>query len=93
MADGGALGEMPPLAAADVSPGPLPALSAPAETPPACLFLSSARTDMLAIRMWGMIGRTFDVRVAGVSGVVILVGLVLMVVLGRLVGETRRMRG
>ena len=42
---------------------------------PVSLFLSSARTDMLPIRMWGMMESTLDVRVAAVSGTLILVGL------------------
>jgi putative spermidine/putrescine transport system permease protein len=58
---------------------------------PVSLFLSSARTDMLPIRMWGMMESTLDVRVAAVSGVLILAILVLMFVMDRLTGLTRRM--
>jgi putative spermidine/putrescine transport system permease protein len=60
---------------------------------PVSLFLSSARTDMLPIRMWGMMESTLDVRVAAVSGVLMVAAVVLMVVMERLVGLTRRMRG
>jgi putative spermidine/putrescine transport system permease protein len=41
--------------------------------------------------MWGMMESTLDVRVAAVSGVLILVVLVLMFVMDRLTGLTRRM--
>jgi putative spermidine/putrescine transport system permease protein len=43
--------------------------------------------------MWGMMESTLDVRVAAVSGVLILVILVLMFVMDRLTGLTRRMSG
>jgi putative spermidine/putrescine transport system permease protein len=58
---------------------------------PVSLFLSSARTDMLPVRMWGMIESTLDVRVAAISGILILVVVILMVMMERLVGFTRRM--
>jgi putative spermidine/putrescine transport system permease protein len=46
---------------------------------------------MLPIRMWGMMESTLDVRVAAVSGVLILAILVLMFLMDRLTGLTRRM--
>jgi putative spermidine/putrescine transport system permease protein len=48
---------------------------------------------MLPIRMWGMMESTLDVRVAAVSGTLIVVAFVLMLVMERLTGLTRRMRG
>ena len=60
---------------------------------PVSLFLSNARTDMLPIRMWGMIESTLDVRVAAISGVLIASVTVLILVMERLVGLTRRMSG
>jgi hypothetical protein len=60
---------------------------------PVSLFLSSARTDMLPIRMWGMMESTLDVRVAAVSGLLILAAFLLMLVMERLTGLTRRIRG
>lgn len=60
---------------------------------PVSLFLTNARTDMLPIRMWGMIESTLDVRVAAISGIMIIFVFVLMVVLDRLVGFTRRVGG
>ena len=59
---------------------------------PISLFLSGPRTDMLPIRLWGMIESTLDVRVAAVSGVMTVTVLILMLVMERLVGLTRRMR-
>lgn len=60
---------------------------------PVSLFLSNARTDMLPIRMWGMIESNLDVRVAAISGVMIATVVVLMLVMERLVGLTRRISG
>jgi putative spermidine/putrescine transport system permease protein len=60
---------------------------------PVSLFLSSARTDMLPLRLRGIMESTLDVRVAAVSGALIAVTFVLMVLMERLVGLTRRMRG
>jgi putative spermidine/putrescine transport system permease protein len=60
---------------------------------PVSLFLTNARTDMLPIRMWGMMESTLDVRVAAISGLLIAGIFVLMIVLDRLVGLTRRLSG
>jgi putative spermidine/putrescine transport system permease protein len=60
---------------------------------PVSLFLTTARTDMLPIRMWGMIESTLDVRVAAIPGILIVFVFVLMVVLDRFVGFTRRVGG
>jgi putative spermidine/putrescine transport system permease protein len=59
---------------------------------PVSLFLAGPRSDMLPIRMWGMMESTLDVRVAAVSGVLIAAVLILMLVMERLVGLTRRLR-
>ena len=58
---------------------------------PVSLFLSNARTNMLPIRMWGMMETTLDVRVAAMSGALIVVVLILMIVMDRLTNLTRRM--
>jgi putative spermidine/putrescine transport system permease protein len=50
------------------------------------------RSDMLPIRMWGMMESMLDVRVAAVSGVLIAAVIVLMLVMERVVGLTRRLR-
>ena len=59
---------------------------------PVSLFLSTARTDMLPIRMWGMMESTLDPRIAAVSGVLITVAFLLMLIMEWTVGLTRRMR-
>jgi putative spermidine/putrescine transport system permease protein len=56
------------------------------------LFLSDARTNMLPIRMWQMLEGALDVRVAAVSGILILATLVLMLAMERLVRISERMR-
>jgi putative spermidine/putrescine transport system permease protein len=43
--------------------------------------------------MWGMMESTLDVRVAAISGVSIAGVLVLMIILDRLVGLTKRISG
>jgi putative spermidine/putrescine transport system permease protein len=82
-----------PLIAPGIFAGAFLAFVASMDNVPVSLFLSNARTDMLPIRMWGMMESTLDVRVAAVSGVLILVILVLMFVMDRLTGLTRRMSG
>lgn len=81
------------LIAPGIAAGAFPALMAPVGNVPVSLFLSSARTDMLPVRMWGMAESTLDVRVAAVSGTLILAAFLLMPVMERLTGLTRRMRG
>lgn len=82
-----------PLIAPGIGAGAFLAFMASVDNVPVSLFLSSARTDMLPIRMWGMMESTLDVRVAAVSGVLIGAAFILMVIMERLVGLTRRMRG
>lgn len=82
-----------PLIAPGVAAGAFLAFMASVDNVPVSLFLSSARTDMLPIRMWGMMESTLDVRVAAVSGTLIVAAFVLMLVMERLTGLTGRMRG
>lgn len=82
-----------PLIAPGIAAGAFLAFMASVDNVPVSLFLSSARTDMLPIRMWGMMESTLDVRVAAVSGTLVLVAFLLMLVMERLTGLTRRMRG
>jgi len=60
---------------------------------PVSLFLSSAETDMLPIRLWGMMESSLDVRVAAASGVLVAVAFLLLLVMDRAVGLVRRMAG
>lgn len=82
-----------PLIAPGVAAGAFLAFVASLDNVPVSLFLSNARTDMLPIRMWGMIESTLDVRVAAISAVLIAAVVVLMLLMERLVGLTRRMSG
>jgi len=82
-----------PLIAPGIAACGFLAFMASVDNVPVSLFLSSARTDMLPIRMWGMMESTLDVRVAAVSGLLILAAFLLMLVMERLTGLTRRIRG
>ena len=81
-----------PVIAPGIAAGAFLALMASIDNVPISLFLSGPRADMLPIRMWGMMESTLDVRVAAVSGVLIAAVLLLMLLMERLVGLTRRMR-
>ena len=80
-----------PLIAPGIAAGAFLAFIASIDNVPVSLFLSNARTDMLPIRMWGMMELTLDVRVAAASGVLIASVVVLVVLMERLVGLSRRM--
>lgn len=80
-----------PIIMPGIAAGAFLAFIASMDNVPVSLFLSTARTDMLPIRMWGMMESTLDVRVAAVSGVMIAATLVLMIVMDRLTGLTKRM--
>src|SRR5689334_4345117 len=81
-----------PLIAPGIAAGAFLAFMASVDNVPVSLFLSSARTDTLPIRMWGMMESTLDVRVAAVSGVLIAAAFALMLIMEWTVGLTRRMR-
>ena len=79
-----------PLVAPGIVAGAFLSFIASVDNVPVSLFLSNARTDMLPIRMWGMMESALDVRVAAASGVLITSVIVLVVVMERLVGLSRR---
>jgi putative spermidine/putrescine transport system permease protein len=81
-----------PLIAPGIFAGAFLAFMASIDTGPVSLFLSTARTDMLPIRMWGMMESTLDPRIAAVSGVLIAAAFLLMLIMEWTVGLTRRMR-
>ena len=58
---------------------------------PVSLFLGSARTDMLPIRMWGMMENSLDVRVAAISGLLIALSFIVLLLMDRVSGITRRL--
>ena len=59
---------------------------------PVSLFLRDARTDMLPIRMWQDLEGKLDVTVAALSGVIIIFTLMMMLVMERVTGLSRRLR-
>jgi putative spermidine/putrescine transport system permease protein len=81
-----------PLIAPGIFAGAFLAFMASIDNVPVSLFLSTARTDMLPIRMWGMMESTLDPRIAAVSGVLIAAAFLLMLIMEWTVGLTRRMR-
>jgi putative spermidine/putrescine transport system permease protein len=81
-----------PMIAPGIAAGAFLAFFASLDNVPISLFLAGPHSDMLPIRMWGMMETMLDVRVAAVSGVLIATVLVLMLVMERVVGLTRRLR-
>jgi putative spermidine/putrescine transport system permease protein len=81
-----------PLITPGILAGAFLAFMASIDNVPVSLFLSTARTDMLPIRMWGMMESTLDPRIAAVSGVLIAAAFLLMLIMEWTVGLTRRMR-
>jgi putative spermidine/putrescine transport system permease protein len=80
-----------PLIAPGIAAGCFLAFISSMDNVPVSLFLSNARTGMLPIRMWGMMESTLDVRIAAIAGVLIFATLVLVIVMDRLTGLTKRM--
>lgn len=81
-----------PLIAPGIFAGAFLAFMASIDNVPVSLFLSTARADMLPIRMWGMMESTLDPRIAAVSGVLIAASFLLMLIMEWTVGLTQRMR-
>ena len=80
-----------PLILPGVAAGAFLAFVSSLDNVPVSLFLSSAHTDMLPIRLWGMMETALDVRVAAASGVLVTAAFALLLVMDRAVGLTRRM--
>ncbi len=80
-----------PLIMPGVAAGAFLAFVSSLDNVPVSLFLSSAQTDMLPIRLWGMMETALDVRVAAASGVLVAVAFTLLLVMDRAVGLVRRM--
>jgi putative spermidine/putrescine transport system permease protein len=53
---------------------------------PVSLFLSDARTEVLPIKLWQILEADLDVRVAAVSGVIVIVTLAGLILAERLSG-------
>jgi len=81
-----------PIIAPGIFAGAFLAFMASIDNVPVSLFLSGPRSDMLPIRLWGMIESTLDVRVAAVSGLFVTTVILLMLLMERIVGLTKRIR-
>ena len=81
-----------PLIAPGVAAGAFIAFMSSFDNVPVSLFLRDANTDMLPIRMWADLEGKLDVTIAAVSSVLIAITLVLIVVMERLTGISRRIR-
>lgn len=81
-----------PLIAPGVLAGGFLAFMASFDNIPVSLFLRSAGTDMLPIRMWQDLESLLDVKIAAVSGVMIIATMVLLLVMERLAGLSKRLR-
>lgn len=82
-----------PLIRPGVLAGAFLAFIASLDNIPVSLFLGSARTDMLPVRMWGMMETSLDVRVAAASGLLVGLSLLLLLLMDRSVGLTQRLSG
>jgi putative spermidine/putrescine transport system permease protein len=81
-----------PLIAPGIAAGAFIAFMSSFDNVPVSLFLRDASTDMLPIRMWQDLEGKLDVSIAAVSSLMVLVTLVLMVIMERLTGISRRLR-
>jgi putative spermidine/putrescine transport system permease protein len=81
-----------PLIGSGILAGAFLAFMSSFDNIPVSLFLRSAGTDMLPIRMWQDLESLLDVRIAAVSGVMIVATLVLMMIMERVAGLSRRLR-
>lgn len=80
-----------PLIRSGVLAGAFLAFVSSLDNVPVSLFLGSARTDMLPIRMWGMMENSLDVRVAAISGILVGFSFLVLVAMDRGVGLTKRL--
>jgi len=60
---------------------------------PVSLFLADARTEVLPIKLWAILEGSLDVRVAAVSGVIVLATLIGLIAIERLGGLGRQLQG
>jgi putative spermidine/putrescine transport system permease protein len=81
-----------PLIGSGILAGAFLAFMSSFDNIPVSLFLRNAGTDMLPIRMWQDLESLLDVRIAAVSGVLVLTTLVLLVIMERVAGLSKRLR-
>jgi len=82
-----------PLIAPGIAAGAFIAFMSSFDNTAVSLFLRDARTDMLPIRMWQDLESKLDVTIAALSSVLVMVTLVMMVLMEKLTGISRRIRG
>lgn len=82
-----------PLIGRGVGAGAFLCFMASFDNVPVSLFLADERTEMLPIHLWQQIEDNLDVRTAAASGVIVIVTLFLMIMVERLAGLTRQLRG
>ncbi len=81
-----------PLIAPGIAAGAFISFMSSFDNVPVSLFLRDASTDMLPIRMWQDLEGRLDVSIAAVSSLMVLVTLILMIVMERLTGISKRIR-
>ena len=81
-----------PLIGSGILAGAFLAFMSSFDNIPVSLFLRNASTEMLPIRMWQDLESLLDVRIAAVSGVLVFTTLVLMIIMERIVGLSKRMQ-
>ena len=81
-----------PLIAPGIAAGAFITFMSSFDNVPVSLFLRDASTDMLPIRMWQDLEGKLDVSIAAVSSLMVLGTLILMIVMERLTGISKRLR-
>lgn len=81
-----------PLIAPGIAAGAFISFMSSFDNVPVSLFLRDASTDMLPIRMWQDLEGRLDVSIAAVSSLMVVVTLILMIVMERLTGISKRIR-
>jgi len=81
-----------PLIGSSILAGAFLAFMSSFDNIPVSLLLRNASTEMLPIRMWQDLESLLDVRIAAVSGVLVFTTLVLMIIMERIAGLSKRMQ-
>jgi len=81
-----------PLIGSGILAGAFLAFMSSFDNIPVSLFLRNASTEMLPIRMWQDLESLLDVRIAAVSGALVFTTLVLMIIMERIAGLSKRMQ-
>ncbi|MGY0196833.1 ABC transporter permease [Leptothrix sp. BB-4] len=81
-----------PLIAPGIAAGAFITFMSSFDNVPVSLFLRDAQTDMLPIRMWQDLESKLDVSIAAVASLMVFATLILMVVMEKLTGISRRIR-